>query len=132
MRKLTKRQIEAMTREILGLLCSEEYSELWVETSVFSDGKRYAACSAPNAGKTRVGACDVFVTEDCAPSFSRFLPEEDSHILSMTFEGPLHQVLNFNPDYDLPGFMEKFDAIFQKYGVFYELMESWCLTCHAV
>lgn len=131
---INEKKVASMTTEVLELLCSDEYSELWNEVAVYGAGNRYSSSPTAGADKNivRIGNCDVYVEEDCMPNFSRFLPAEDEHVFSMTFEGPLCQVLNFNPDYDMPEFMEKFDAIFRKYEVFYEQMESWNLTCYPV
>jgi hypothetical protein len=46
------------------------------------------------------------------------------HILSMSFEGPLHDVLN----YTFGRKEEEFSAIFNKWGLYYEFGNSWNLS----
>lgn len=47
------------------------------------------------------------------------------HILSMSFEGGLHAILNGYTD---PRFETQFSNILSKYGLFYELGDAWNLT----
>lgn len=44
----------------------------------------------------------------------------------MSFEGPLYDVLN----YEFGSLAAGLDAIFEKYGVYYELGNAWNLTLH--
>lgn len=130
MRKITKRDARSMAMEIVELLCSDDYSEFWNHISVYAGGRKYTSDSSghPDAKRGVVNGQNVYIAEDYEPDFSRFLPGRDEHILSMTFEGGLSRVIGL--EYDMPEFMEKFDAIFKKYGVFYEQLESWNLTCY--
>jgi hypothetical protein len=48
------------------------------------------------------------------------------HILSMSFEGKLYEVLNYGPYI----WEEQFNKLFEKYGVYFELGDAWNLTCY--
>lgn len=47
--------------------------------------------------------------------------------LSMSFEGELYDILNYNT---YPGLNDKFDAIFEKHGFYYELGNAWNLAAY--
>ena len=69
------------------------------------------------------------------------LEDEDPHtyteyagdILTMTFEGPLYEALNYG---DYGGYQwkteEELTAIFRKYGLYYELGNAWNLTAYTL
>ena len=50
------------------------------------------------------------------------------HILSMSFEGALYELLNYWGGSKL----EKFMGIFEEYGLYYELGNAWNLTCYLI
>lgn len=50
-----------------------------------------------------------------------------NHILSMSFEGPLYDVLNY---YAPDKCDEKFREVFDKYGLYFELGNAWNLTTY--
>ena len=93
---------------------------LWLDTIIFADGKKFAHSDLPEQ-KYR-GRTNVIVTEDETPEdyicqyggnerdcegqivvdYARQHPEEyfnPDHILSMTFEGSLYDLLNTEEDY---------------------------------
>lgn len=58
----------------------------------------------------------------------------NDHFISMSFEGPLYEILNFYgdfADYDARR-VDEFDAILKKYGYYYELGNSWNLSCYKI
>ena len=50
------------------------------------------------------------------------------HILSMSFEGPLYEVLN----YTFGRKEEEFSAIFEKWGLYYEFGNAWNLSAYPI
>lgn len=52
----------------------------------------------------------------------------EPNLLSMSFEGPLYEALNYGePSWDL---FDKFHDLFSKYGVYFELGDSWNLSVY--
>lgn len=51
-----------------------------------------------------------------------------NHILSMSFEGPLYDILNYNPG-EFPKILEN---LFKKYEIYYEFGESWNLSFYPI
>jgi len=132
MKKLSKTEITEMAVEIVALLCSNDYSEFWNHIAVYAGGKVYSSEPLQGGGDKHWTLEDkkIYLSDGIEPNFSNYLPSEKDHILSMRFEGDLSRVISY--DVDMPEFMDKFSAIFQKHGVFYECMESWNLTCYPV
>lgn len=93
--------------------------ELQMDTSIYVDGKRY-----------KVDQEGELVYDIDAEPKEYF--DYAGDFMSMSFEGPLYNVMN---DYDediVPGYdykrQEELSAIFKKYGKYYELCTSWALT----
>lgn len=112
--------IEKLAKEIREYLLQ---NELWQDVRIYFNGKAFAtddgrgnyAYNNPNK---------LFVIEDVEPQ-DYF--DYCGDILSMSFEGPLYEVLN----YSFGGSLEnEFAAIFKKYGCYYELGNAWNLTLY--
>ena len=79
--------------------------------------------------KTYVPQCEdaYFEYEDEPTKYFEYVAK--NHILSMSFEGELNHVLNAY----VQGWSKlesEFQAIFEKHGVYYEMGNSWNLTCY--
>lgn len=51
------------------------------------------------------------------------------HILSMSFEGPVCEMLYYGM---YPAIRKKFDAIFARYGLYYEFGHHWNFSCYYI
>lgn len=67
-----------------------------------------------------------FYYGDIEPTFE-YHPEPN--ILSMSFEGPLYDLLNYNCGSETE---EKFSKILKKYGLYFELGNAWNLSCYEI
>ena len=117
-KKLTKTQIEKLATEIRDLLLNRD---MWVDTRIYFNGKAYST----DDGEGHYYYKDpnhLVVLENMDPH--RYT-EYAGDILTMTFEGPLYEALNYSADYK---FEKEFLDLFNKYGLFYELGEAWNLT----
>ena len=118
--KLTKNKIEELANEIIEFLkehglhdsvCIYYNNKRWrVETEYLGDGK-YS---------------EKEVIEDNMNPLDYFEYANEKHILSMSFEGGLYDILN----YTFGKREEELCAIFEKYGVYYEQGNGWNLTVY--
>lgn len=111
--------IECLAKEIREYLLQ---NELWQDVRIYfnrkafatDDGQGHYAYNNPNK---------LFVIEDVDP---RDYFDYCGDIMSMSFEGPLYDVLN----YYFGSLESGLAAIFDKYGCYYELGNAWNLTLH--
>lgn len=117
--KLSKIKIEELVKEIEDFL---QKHEMLGDVCVYFNNKRhhweynYKTEEYKMEEKTDISPLDYFEYVN---------PE---HILSMSFEGSLYDVLNgYSDSYTLE---EKFLELFNKYNLYYELGNAWNLTCY--
>lgn len=116
-KKITKAQIEKLAKELRKFLLDRE---MWIDTTIYFNGKAFS--TDDRQGHYYYNDPDHLVV----------LENEDPHrvteyagdILTMTFEGPLYDALNYGPW----SVEEKLQAIFRKYGLYFEMGECWNLT----
>ena len=118
---LTEAEIERMAIEIRDWLISHE---LWMDVNIYFNGKAFA--TDMNVGGRHEFAYNnpnkLFVIENINPNdYFDYAGE----ILSMSFDGALYDLINYNYGSNL---LEEFNAIFNKYGCYYELGNCWNLT----
>ena len=120
MRKLTKTNIEELAMEIAAFLeknCMANSTSIYFNNKVmrckddFDENDNYVVSWTTTEN---VNPHDYF--EYCAYD----------HIISMSFEGPLYDVLN----YTFGRKEEEFVAIFDKYGLYYEFGNAWNLSAY--
>lgn len=120
--KLSKTQIEDLADEIYQLL---KKHDMWSDTFIYFNGCRIGNKDAEGHyhynGK-------VYMEPDMDPR-TYFEYVNPDHILSMSFEGPVYHMLNYD---EYPSVRKKFDAIFKKYGLYYELGNAWNLSCYYI
>ena len=105
MNPLSEKKREELATEIFEWLVK---NELWVDVCIYFNGKRWSTHN-----------------READPRDYFDYVREPENILSMSFEGPLHYVLN---GYESSHLAEEFMKIFEKYGLFYELGQQWNLT----
>lgn len=121
MKKITKKQIEKLAFEIREFLLEHE---LWQDVCIYYNHKRMS-CRNPETGQYHYND-KLFIEEGIEPQeyFEYINPE---HILSMSFEGPVCEMLYYG---EMPDIKQKFDTIFEKYGLYYEFGEHWNFSCY--
>lgn len=120
MKKLTKTNIETFAKEIIEFL---ETKGLANSVSIYFNNKVIRSVGHYDEDFNYVPQWET--TEDVNPH-DYFEYAAYNHILSMGFEGGLYDVLN----YTFGRREEEFRAIFDKYGVYYELGNSWNLSTY--
>lgn len=123
-KKPTKAQIENLAKEIRQYLLDRE---MWSDIRIYFNGKAFA--TDDREGHYYYNDPDhLVVLEDEDP---HTYTEYAGDILTMTFEGPLYEVLNYGGYGDNPWQVEEeLTAIFRKYGLYYELGNAWNLTAY--
>ena len=123
MKKLTKANIEELANEIMGFL---ERTGMMSSVSIYYNGKVVRANSDYN-DKDNDFTYSWETTENVDPH-DYFEYAAYDHILSMSFEGPLYEVLN----YTFGKMEEKFREIFDKYGLYFEFGNAWNLSAYII
>lgn len=120
MEKLTKTLIEQMAKEVMDYLIENELSHdvcIYYNNKKMKNDYDWHNDDAP---------ANIVIQEGYDPH-DYFEWAAHNHILSMSFEGPLYQAINYGT-YDIEGL----DHIFNKYGVYYELGNMWNLTAYPI
>lgn len=118
--KLTKIKIEELVNEIIDFLKKHELQD---SVCIYYNNKRWTIKSEYlGDGKFRE---EEIIEENMNP-LDYFEYANNRHILSMSFEGGLYDVLN----YTFGNREEQFLAIFEKYNLYYELGSCWNLTAY--
>lgn len=118
---------ESLARDIYNW-CKQH--GLWGDNTIYFDGKAWASDRRAWQGQlpNQIDE-DLFEYADRDPR--NYFEYANPDTVSMSFEGPLWAVLNG----DVLGWVEleaEFLALFEKYGMYYELGNSWNLSCYQV
>lgn len=115
--KLTEEQIENLAKEIREFLLEHG---LWQDVDIYFNGKRFTQHD-PVTGKYYYNDREhlIEVADQPERHFEYVNPE---HILSMSFEGPVCEMLYYGI---LPSVRREFDKIFERYGLYYEFEHHW-------
>lgn len=110
--KLTAEQIENLAKEIREFLLEHG---LWQDVDIYFNGKRFTQHD-PVTEKYYYNDREhlIEVADQPERHFEYVNPE---HILSMSFEGPVCEMLYYGI---LPSVRREFDKIFERYGLYYE------------
>ena len=120
MKKLTKALIEQMAKEIMDFLVANELS---YDVCIYYNNKKMKNDYQWNGDKF---VNNVVVLDGYNPH-DYFDYAAHDHILSMSFEGALYDSMNYSGHK-----VDKLEAIFSKYGVYYELGNAWNLTVYPI
>lgn len=119
---LTPEKIEELVDKIYRLF--KKY-DMWCDSRIYFNGK--CLSSKDHMGNYHYdGTAYIHIDQDPRDYFEYVA---ENHILSMSFEGPIYHMFNYNKR---PAVLKKFNEILQKYGVYYELGDAWNLTCFYV
>lgn len=118
-KELTKAAIENLANDIRDYLLLRG---MWQDTFIYFNGKAFG---------TDDGHGHYYYND---PTHLVVLENEDPHdyteyagdILTMTFEGPLYEAMNYGSDRWQTE--EDLLEIFRRYGLYYEMGEAWNLT----
>lgn len=123
--RLSTEQIEELAVEIREFLLKHD---MWIDTCIYFNGKRFSQRNPENGNYYYNDREHLFVEEGIDPrDYFEYVNED--HILSMSFEGSVCHMIYYGTN---PGVKRKFDKIFEKYGLLYEIGDHWNLTCYYI
>lgn len=96
--------------------------EMWIDTFIYVNGKRYGCWDGEHYHYENTWE-DVYVEDNMDPN--KYF-EYNGDFLSMSFEGPLYEVINeawSSKHYEK--LEQEFSAICEKYNKYYELGNAW-------
>lgn len=121
--KLSEHEIEKFALEIREFLLN---NQMWQDVDIYFNGKRFG-CRNPEDGHYYYNSREHLFTEEGIQPETYFEYVNPDHILSMSFEGPVCHMLSYNSYQEN---RKKFDELFRKRGIYYELGNHWNLTCY--
>ena len=123
-KKLLKTKDEKLAKDIINFLLKHE---LFDDAFVYVNDKRYGTYDGEGHYNYGSKSWDtVFVEDNMNP---RHYFEYAGPHLSMSFEGPLYDILNYSFESEWAQKLEdEFTEIFKKHGYYYELGNAWNLT----
>lgn len=129
---ITEREIAELANEIYEWLLKHE---MWIDTTIYFNGIAWSTSSKHESKDVRQDFRyngEPFVYEDDPRYYFEYV--RDPHILSMSFEGDLYDIIN----YGSWGLEEEFRKLFSKHKVFdpeygecelyFELGNAWNLS----
>lgn len=127
MKKITKADIERLANEIIAFL---EAYHIASDVSIYYNGNvvRSKTQYDWDWGNSEYNAKYTWVKTYDVDPHDYFEYAAYDHILSMSFEGGLYDLLNYSGGSK----MDKFMKIFEKYGLYYELGNAWNLSCYLI
>lgn len=123
--KLDSERIEQLAIEIRDFLLDHG---LWQEVEIYFNHKRFGCRDLKNGRYFYNDRKHLFTDKNIEPQ-DYFKYVNPDHILSMRFESI---ICNMIYDGSLTNIKKQFDAIFERYGVYYELGDIWNLTCYYI
>lgn len=123
-RRLTEQEIENLAIKIRKFLLEHE---MWQDVDIYFNHKRFG-CKGPDGRYYYNDREHLFVEEGVEPE-TYFEYVNPDHILSMSFEGPVCEMLSYGM---YPAIRRKFDAIFERYGMYYEFGHHWNFSCYYI
>lgn len=110
---LGEKKTAALAKDIYDYLIA---NGLWFDCAIYFNGKRWSTYGTAGTGKS-------VIEEEADP---HDYTEYAGDILTVIFEGPLYEALNYgNDNWETEKQLRK---IFEQYGCYFELGNSWNLT----
>lgn len=122
-RKMSAEAIEEFAEELRGWLID---NELWMDCCIYFNGKAFSTDDM-SGHYSYNDRNDLIVIDDIDPhDYFDYVGD----ILSMSFEGPLYEVLNGYTGRLGADACEEFTGIFYRHGLYYEFGDSWNLSAY--
>ena len=120
---MNRKTHELLAKEIYELLLK---NGMWQDVRIYFNGK---ALSTDDGNRHFRYGGEPFVLENVNPrNFFEYAAPPATHILSMSFEGPLYAALNNGePNWNVHTQLVK---LFEKYGFYFEQGNAWNLTAY--
>lgn len=122
MKPISDKKCEELAAEIFEWLVK---NELWVDVCIYFNGKRWGTHNI-ETGEFYYNQHKYYEMKAEPKTYFEYVREPEN-ILSMSFEGPMYEVLN-GYVHGWTKLEDEFRKIFEKYGLYYELGHAWNLT----
>lgn len=123
--RLTAKQIEQLAIEIREFLLEHN---MWMDVNIYFNGKCFSTYDKEN-GKFYYNDRKNLVVRENEDPRKYFEYVNPDHILSMSFEGAVCEMLYYGA---FQSIRRKFDAIFEKYGLYYRFGHHWNFSCYYI
>jgi hypothetical protein len=123
--RLTPEQIEQLAIEIREFLLEHG---LWQDVDIYFNGKRFGTYDRTDGNYYYNDRNHLVVEENVNPrTYLEYASPR--HILSMSFEGPVCEMLFYGARQEI---RREFDKIFERYGLYYEFGDCRNFTCYYI
>ena len=122
---LTEELIEELAVEIMEFLLEHG---MWQDVNIYFNHKCFS-CKDSNTGKYFYNDPENLLVEENVEPQMYFDYVNSDHILSMSFEGPVCEMLYYG---EYPVTRKKFDEIFERRGLYYEFGDHWNFSCYYI
>ena len=99
-------------------------NDMLFDVNIYVNKKRYSTSEYNTDAEVKIGSA-VMYQSDCEDP-SECIEYCNKDALTMTFEGPLYQALNYG------NAGEELNKIFEKYGMYYEQGYAWSLSAYDI
>ena len=121
-----KTKAERCAFEIINFLIRHK---MWIDTSIYVNGKRYGCYDGEHYQYGNTWDC-VFREDNMNPAD---YVEYYSDFLTMTFEGPFYDAINYNISAKYSNkIMSEFEDIIKKYKKYHEQGYAWSLALYDI
>lgn len=125
---ITPRDTDAKERFAMKIIEWLAKRELWYEVAIYVNGKCYSAdgydkTKNPVRLQTPKNGVTYYATD--VPDPTVIVEYANPDLITMTFEGPLYQALNYDSDTE-QAFMDLFD----RHGLYFEYGYAWSLSAY--
>lgn len=117
--KLSKIKIDELAREVMDFLIKNEIDN---DVLIYYNNKRIQNKHKYDESYNYIGS-ELVIEDNMNPH--DYFECAWQHILSMSFEGSLYDCINYSGKY-----IDEFNAILEKYGLYYEQYNAWNLSCY--
>lgn len=122
-KKLLKTKEEKLAKDIIDFLLKHE---IFDDTFIYVNGKRYGTYDGEGHYNYGTNSWDNVYVEDNKDPKDYF--EYAGDHLSMSFEGPLYDLINYGFEFGSYKTVDELTEIFHKHGFYWELGNAWNLT----
>jgi len=123
--RLTEVQIEKLAAEIREFLLDEG---MWQDVAIYFNRKCFTTHDK-KTGRFHYNDKEHLVVRENEDPRTYFEYVNPEHILSMSFEGPVCEMLYYGM---MSATRKRFDKIFEKYGLYYEFGHHWNFSCYYI
>lgn len=125
---ITPKDTDAKERFAMKIIEWLAKRELWYEVAIYVNGKRYSADSydkTKNPMRLQTPKDGVTYYAVDVPDPTVIVEYANPDLITMTFEGPLYQALNYDSDME-----QAFMDLFEKRGLYFEYGYAWSLSAY--